>query len=181
MYRKGDTMNKKILTVVGVLALSLCVGVYSLFNRMFPKANIPDFGYPSAYEISYHARGDALSWERITLESEIDGDSYTMPTMLDTLNFFSNATPTREMSGNDHPDVSPYFQIDMDCTGFSDTRVRFYVYARGEQVYFEIPYGGIYKTDPRVLTFLERNLEEWLAYCLTLTEEGEEGEEMDGE
>lgn len=155
--------QKTMALLLGGLCLTLCVGGYSFLNWAFPKASPPpDFGSIIDYEISYRHRVDSLTWETITLDAETEVSS-TMPTMLDTLALFGVAKPTRLQSGNDTPTTSTYFQIDLDCTGFPMMSVRFFVYALGDTVYFEIPYGGIYEADPRVLTYLEQDLEEWLA------------------
>ena len=62
-----------------------------------------------------------------------------------------DAQPTREMSVNDYPATKAYYTIEIDTVA---RQYRYFLYAENSQVYVELPYEGIYKTNQQFLDFV---------------------------
>ena len=72
------------------------------------------------------------------------------------LKYITNAQPTRTMSVNDKPTAKAYYTIEVDTAA---RQYRYFLYAENSQVYIEIPYEGIYKTNQQVLDFVAEYFE----------------------
>ncbi len=67
-----------------------------------------------------------------------------------------NVEPTREQSVNDYPPKG-FYRIEVQT---SEMEYRYFVYERGEQVYIEMPYEGIYTADRWLFSFVIKYFEE---------------------
>ncbi len=135
--------------VFGMIALVLLIGVIAgswyMFNDIFPKA--PPIRVPKIEEISSIAvavnNDDAFEIEGVDLE-ELFG-------------YIQKANPTREQSLNDYPSGYGFFRIEVQT---QEMEYRYFVYERGEQVYIEMPYEGIYTADSWLFSFVIKYFEE---------------------
>ena len=71
--------------------------------------------------------------------------------------YIQKAEPTREQSLNDYPSGYGFFRIEVQTR---EREYRYFVYERGEQVYIEIPYEGIYTADSWLFSFVIKYFEE---------------------
>ena len=134
--------------VFGMIALILLIGVvgacWYVLNEIFPKA--PPIRMPQIEEISSISvavnHDDTFEIEGVDLE--------------ELFAHIGNAEPTREQSVNDYPSPA-FFRIEVET---QEMEYRYFVYERGEQVYIEIPYEGIYTADSWVFSFVIKYFEE---------------------
>ncbi len=132
-------MKKKLLIAGIVLIVSVVIaGAYFVFNNIFPKANPIDCpAVESIISVSVACNDDAVVLS--------DADFETL-----LLNI-SNASPTRRQSLNDSPAVRPYYIITME----TPARVyHYFIYKENSQVYVEMPYEGIYRSDNEMFDFV---------------------------
>lgn len=124
--------------LLGGIFLLFLFGWWVVFHVFFPMAPpSPHHGSISACTVSLQGTETVLN-------------STTIEQLFSKL---EQATPTRHMSANDNPDVSVYYTIHFIVEEIPTSR-RVFLYELGGQVYYEIPYGGIYKTDYDTLTLL---------------------------
>lgn len=136
-----QTPRKKIINmVVGLVITLVLIGTYYVFDQFYPKA-------PKNFEFVGNLSNAQLDNGEETLS--LNDDAFYK-----LLLHLYQAKPTRQMSVNDHPTVGNYYKIDFD-SDFNQFSQRLYLYEYGGQVYFEIPYCGIYKTDQGPLTLLQ--------------------------
>ncbi len=137
MEAKPKKTKEKILLFLVLLTL---IGLYFVFDHIFPKAS-KHFEFIrtlSNHQVSYG--GDPVHLSQAEFQALLDG--------------LYEAKPTRKGSHSDHPQVNSYYQIDFD-SDVDGIYPRLYLYEYGGEVYFEIPYGGIYKTNHNTLALLE--------------------------
>ena len=138
-------MKRKVYWVIAlILFISVLAGGWYMFNEIFPMAkqirtpNIEDIR-----SISVAVNNDE--------EFEIEGVN-----LEELFEHIQNAEPTREQSVNDYPPKG-FFRIEGQT---SEMEYRYFVYERGEQVYIEMPYEGIYTADRWLFGFVIKYFEE---------------------
>ena len=138
-------MKRKVFWVIAlILFMSVVAGGWYMFNEIFPKAKpirtpiIEEIG-----SISVAVNNDE--------EFEIEGVD-----LEELFEHIKNAKPTREQSVNDYPPKG-FFRIEVKT---SEMEYRYFVYERGEQVYIEMPYEGIYTADSWLFNFVIKHFEE---------------------
>ena len=133
--------TKKKTLIVGIIAVLLLVliGGYSFINNIFPKArplNSPEIENILSVSLAANEE-DTVTVNRADFE--------------ELLRNINNAQPTRKMSVNDYPTVKPYYIIDIQT---SEREYCYFIYEDGTQVYIEIPYAGIYKSNSQMVDFI---------------------------
>lgn len=132
-------MKKTCIVVIITLLGIAVIGGYAVLDNIFPKAEPIKFP-------------DTESITAITLIKN-DGSSVSIETADygKILKNITNAQPTRTMSVNDYPTQKTYYTIMVDT---SEIQYRYFLYAENSQVYIEITYNGIYKTDQQFLDYI---------------------------
>ena len=139
-------MKKK--NVVRIAVLMICIGLFSgawyVFDEIFPKAK--PIRMPEAEDIVSVSVA-------VNTDDEFEIADVDLEELLQNLR---SAKPTREQSMNDYPDKA-FYRIEMQT---ADIVYRYFVYERGEQVYIEMPYEGIYTADDWLFHFVLKYFEE---------------------
>lgn len=127
-----------VIIIIALLGISV-IGGYAILNNIFPKADPIKFP-------------DTESITAITLIQK-DGSSVAVETANfgEILKNITNAQPTRTMSVNDYPTAKTYYTIEVDTAA---RQYRYFLYAENSQVYIELPYEGIYKSNQQFLDFV---------------------------
>ena len=144
--RKVEKKTKWIASIVIVVCIGILAGGIYLFNDIFPKAkaiNLAD--KENVVSVSLGCNGPDMTIPM--------GEKYWEEAM----ECISKAKPTRQQSLNDYPTARTYYGISIQT---SDMQYRYFVYEDGGQVYIEIPYEGIYKTDPELLDLVSQYFQE---------------------
>ena len=133
-------MKKKALIIGIVLFLCIgAVGTYAVLDRLFPMAQ--PVSCPTADEIMSVSVG-INSGESIILNEEL---------FFDLLEKISEAEPTRKMSVNDYPTAETYYKVEISA----DRMYCYFIYEESGQVYVELPYEGVYKSDNSIIDYIE--------------------------
>lgn len=115
-----------LIILIGVIA-----GAIYLFNTIFPKA--APINLPQIEDIVSVSLSDSNSDETVQLRDE---------DMEQLLQYLSEGKPTRQTAMNDSPTERTYYGISVQ----TDVReYRYFIYKKGEQIYIEVPYEGIYE------------------------------------
>ena len=127
-----------VIIIIALLGIAV-IGGYAVLNNIFPKADPIKFP-------------DTESITAITLIQK-DGSSVAVETadFGEILKNITNAQPTRTMSVNDYPTAKTYYTIEVDTAA---RQYRYFLYAENSQVYIELPYEGIYKSNQQFLDFV---------------------------
>ena len=127
-----------VIIIIALLGIAV-IGGYAILNNIFPKADPIKFP-------------DTESITAITLIQK-DGSSVAVETadFGEILKNITNAQPTRTMSVNDYPTAKTYYTIEADTAA---RQYRYFLYAENSQVYIELPYEGIYKSNQQFLDFV---------------------------
>ena len=127
-----------VIIIIALLGIAV-IGGYAILNNIFPKADPIKFP-------------DTESITAITLIQK-DGSSVAVETadFGEILKNITNAQPTRTMSVNDYPTAKIYYTIEVDTAA---RQYRYFLYAENSQVYIELPYEGIYKSNQQFLDFV---------------------------
>ena len=127
-----------VIIIIAFLGIAV-IGGYAILNNIFPKADPIKFP-------------DTESITAITLIQK-DGSSVAVETadFGEILKNITNAQPTRTMSVNDYPTAKTYYTIEVDTAA---RQYRYFLYAENSQVYIELPYEGIYKSNQQFLDFV---------------------------
>jgi len=133
-------MKKTWILVTAALLIAAVAGGYAVLDRIFPRAE--PINAPAAESIT-----------AVTLAQD-HGSSLAVKTadFGEILKRITEAVPTRTMSVNDYPTAKTYYTIEIHTEA---ARERYFVYAENAQVYIEIPYEGIYKSNRQFLDFIE--------------------------
>ncbi len=138
-------MKRKIFWVIAlILFISVVSGGWYMINEIFPKA--PPIRVPNVEEIS-------------SISVAVNNDEDFEIEDVDLEEFFEHiksVKPTREQSVNDYP-AKAFYRIEVQAP---EMEYRYFVYERGEQVYIEMPYEGIYTADRWLLNFVIKYFEE---------------------
>ena len=126
------------IIIIALLGIAV-IGGYAILNNIFPKADPIKFP-------------DTESITAITLIQK-DGSSVAVENtdFGEILKNITNAQPTRTMSVNDYPTAKTYYTIEVDTAA---RQYRYFLYAEKSQVYIELPYEGIYKSNQQFLDFI---------------------------
>ena len=137
--------GRKWLLLFVVLLVSMGAAAWYLFIDIFPKA--PPIRMPKIEEITsiFVAVNNDEAFEINDLNLE------------ELFYYIQKAEPTREQSLNDYPSGYGFFRIEVQTR---EREYRYFVYERGEQVYIEIPYEGIYTADSWLFSFVIKYFEE---------------------
>ena len=115
-----------LIILIGVIA-----GAIYLFNTIFPKA--APINLPQTEDIVSASLSDSDSDQTVPLRDE---------DMEQLLQYLSEGKPTRQTAMNDSPTERTYYGISVQ----TDVReYRYFIYKKGEQIYVEVPYEGIYE------------------------------------
>ena len=127
-----------VIIIIALLGIAV-IGGYAILNNIFPKADPIKFP-------------DTESITAITLIQK-DGSSVAVENtdFGEILKNITNAQPTRTMSVNDYPTAKTYYTIEVDTAA---RQYRYFLYAEKSQVYIELPYEGIYKSNQQFLDFI---------------------------
>ena len=135
-------MNRKTLTVIGVICIVIFSG-YLAVNRVFPNAKA--LAPQSVDKINTI---EFISDQAPNERKSLAGDDF-----VSFITLTNKAKPTRRMSINDYPTVTPYYRIELS----SDQALTvYYVYEAYGKVYLEIPYQGIYTIDAIIFDLLRQ-------------------------
>lgn len=133
-------MKKKVVIMIGIIIVMI-LGGYLVFVKIFPRAlsiQVPPIGSISSISFSTN--------EHENTKVKIPQDEFS-----EILVVISNAQPTRAMSVNDYPTVTPYYTIELSC---GESTIRYFVYEERGKAYLEIPYEGIYHINKEDLSVL---------------------------
>lgn len=127
-----------VIIIIALLGIAV-IGGYAVLDNIFPKAD--PIRCP-----------DTESVTAITLIQN-DGSSVAIEIadLGEILKNITNAQPTRTMSVNDCPTAKTYYTIEIDTAA---RQYRYFLYAEKSQVYIELPYEGIYKSNQQFLDFI---------------------------
>ena len=124
-----------LIILIGVIA-----GAIYLFNTIFPKA--APINLPQIEDIVSVSLSDSNSDETVPLRDE---------DMEQLLQYLSEGKPTRQTAMNDSPTERTYYGISVQ----TDVReYRYFIYKKGEQIYIEVPYEGIYEAQMELFDFV---------------------------
>ena len=131
-------MKKKALIICIFFFLVIAVIVcYVVFDVIFPKAQ--PVSCPTADEIF------SVSVSRNNEDKFVIGEEQ----IKELLQKISQAKPTRKMSINDYPAAETYYEVEVSASRM----YCYFIYEENSQVYVELPYEGIYKSDYNMLSF----------------------------
>lgn len=130
-------MKKRLLNILVISCIFLSLGFWYLFDSVFSKAE----------PIERLEVEDIVS---VLLSCNTPEGTIQMSNQYheDLIEHISEAKPTRRQSVNDYPTVRDYYGVEVQTTG---KQYRYFVYEEGTQVYIEIPYTGIYKSNNKLL------------------------------
>ena len=127
-----------IIVIVALLGI-IVIGGYAVIDHIFPKAE--PINCPTAESITtitlIHNNGSSLLVETSYINEILEN--------------VAAAQPTRTMSVNDYPTAETYYTIEVDATA---RQYRYFLYAENSQVYIELPYEGVYKSNQQFLDFV---------------------------
>lgn len=120
-----------LLCIGLIILIGVFAGAIYLFNTIFPKA--APINLPQIEDIVSVSLSDSNSDETVPLRDE---------DMEQLLQYLSEGKPTRQTAMNDSPTERTYYGISVQ----TDVReYRYFIYKKGEQIYIEVPYEGIYE------------------------------------
>lgn len=127
-----------IVVIIALLGVAV-IGGYAVLDSIFPKAR--PINCPSIENIT-----------TITLIQN-KGSSLIVETtdIGEILKNITDTQPTRAMSVNDYPPAKTYYTIEVDTAA---RQYRYFLYAEKSQVYIELPYEGIYKSNQQFFDFI---------------------------
>ena len=132
-------MKKK--SIIATIFIVLILGGYYIYNNMFPVAE--PIQYPSIEDI---IAIDILTDDN--KENKILGTDFAS-----LVTYISNSKPTRIMSTNESPTITPHYKIEIST---EEKTYNYYVYEDDKKVYIERPYEGIYTIDSQVVNIISR-------------------------
>lgn len=130
--KKEIRKAKRNIIAVFLLIFVVCPSVlYVIYDGIFPKSeklDYPDYSLIESITVSKDGG-------QIDLNDEECRALYK---------HISHAKPTRIMSTNETPDVTPFFTVEIKSRDILTYRYG-YIYQENEKFYFEIPYVGVYR------------------------------------
>lgn len=135
---------KLLVLLAIILMFSIVGGGWYFCNELFPKA--PTIKTPEINDISIVSV--AANTDKAFAIKDVE--------MEELIGHIKSAEPTREQSVNDYPPTG-FFRIEIQTV---EKEYRYFIFERGEQVYIEIPYEGIYRVDAWLFDFVIKYFEE---------------------
>lgn len=130
--RKAKRNIISTFLLIFLLIFVICpLVIYAIYNGIFPKAeklDYPDYSLIESITVSKDG-------EQIYLSDEECRVLYK---------YISTAKPTRIMSSNETPGVTPFFTVEIKSNDISIYGCG-HIYQENERFYFEIPYVGVYR------------------------------------
>jgi len=126
---------KKKTVIICLTIFFFFLGIYAAYDAAFPKAarlNYPDYSQVESIKVSHNGEPIHLS------ENELET----------IYEYIRDAVPTRKMSPNETPDISPYYSVHIESDALSEFASIFSygnIYELRGVYYFEIPYVGVYR------------------------------------
>ena len=118
----------------------LVVGAYTVFDNIFPKAT-------PITQLQMNMVESVHFYDNENKDIVIDDEE-----LQKLINYINAAVPTRTMSVNDYPVVSPYYVVEVQL---AERFMRYMIYEDNGTAYVEIPYEGVYKIDEEVVSILK--------------------------
>ena len=130
--KKEVRKAKRIIISFFLLIFVICPLVtYAIYDGIFPKAKeleYPDYSLIESITVLEHGEQIYLSDEEYSVLYE----------------YIRTAKPTRIMSTNETPGITPFFTVEINTIDNSIDTFG-YIYQQNEKFYFEIPYIGVYR------------------------------------
>jgi len=139
MKKKTWMAYAGILLALVVFIAAVMVCSHFVLNKFFPKAS------PIQYPVTDNIQSASLS------DNSDDTVVLDQAGLEELLLHISCAQPTRRISVNDYPSVKPHYTVTIQTL---EREYRYYVYEEDSQVYIEIPYSGIYRTNHQIIDFI---------------------------
>ena len=136
-------MKKKTVIIIALniaMLVILVVGAYTVFDNIFPKAT-------PITQLQMNMVESVRFYDNENKDIVIDDEA-----LQKLINYINAAVPTRTMSVNDYPVVSPYYVVEFKTT---ERFMRYMIYEDNGTAYVEIPYEGVYKIDEEVVSILK--------------------------
>ena len=136
-------MKKKTVIIIALtiaMLVILVVGAYTVFDNIFPKAT-------PITQLQMNMVESVRFYDNENKDIVIDDEE-----LQKLINYINAAVPTRTMSVNDYPVVSPYYVVEFKTT---ERFMRYMIYEDNGTAYVEIPYEGVYKIDEEVVSILK--------------------------
>ena len=131
--------SKRILVFVMLgLVLAASLGVYAVYNKLFPFAEPMDAALPK----------DIL----FVSVCQRDGEETVVSDTAALLALMADAEPTRTMSVNDTPTTAVYYTVFLQT---HERKCWYFVYEDHGTVYIEIPYEGVYRAEQELLALVQ--------------------------
>lgn len=135
-----DTQKSKRILVFVMLGLVLAasLGVYAVYNKLFPFAEPMYAALPK----------DILS----VSVCQRDGVETVVSDAAALLALMADAIPTRTMSVNDTPTTAVYYTVFLQT---HERKCWYFIYEDHGTVYIEIPYEGVYRSEQELLALVQ--------------------------
>ncbi len=131
---------KKIFILLLIVILLIIIGGYYWYLKNFPLA--PPIELPQINNI-----------EKVEIYNGIDTFIITNEeSIIEFVEYFNNAKPTRIMSVNETPNKKTYFEVQFKSTNGKDYKS--YVYNENNKWLLEQSYHGVYIVDEGIKEFL---------------------------
>lgn len=133
-------MKKKTVTITVIVVAVLVLGVYMVYDNIFPKAKpIKQLEISMIESVALSDNGDN---EIVITDEELQK----------LLSYINDAEATRTMSVNDYPSARPYFVLEIKT---AERVFRYMIYEEHGAAYAEIPYEGVYKIDREAIEIIK--------------------------
>ena len=137
MDRTTKRTAKYLLCSVLILCVGMAAGVIYFFDSIFPKAG--PVNLPEIEDIISVSIGCS------TLDMTIPMNANDIE---EVFKYLSEGEPTRQQAMDDHPVEKLYYAV---LVLTAEREYCYFIYEKGGQVYIEVPYEGIYKTQAALL------------------------------
>ena len=130
-------MKRKRILTAALLVVFLAIAISGYF--------VFDYSFPFARPITYPSIDDVTA---ISIYCEDKHSVIFSHDFAEIITSIGNSKPTRRMSINDTPAVSPHYRVEVQ-TG--DPTFNYYIFEEPNKVYIERPYDGIYIAERKIL------------------------------
>lgn len=133
-------MKKKAVAITVIVVAVLVLGVYMVYDNIFPKAKpIKQLEISMIESVALSDNGDN---EIVITDEELQK----------LLSYINGAEATRTMRVNDYPSARPYFVLEIKT---AERVFRYMIYEEHGAAYAEIPYEGVYKIDREAIEIIK--------------------------
>lgn len=133
-------MKKKTVAITVIVVVVLVLGVYMVYDNIFPKAKpIKQLEISMIESVALLDNGDN---EIVITDVELQK----------LITYINDAEATRTMSVNDYPSARPYYVLEIKT---AERVFRYMIYEEHGTAYAEIPYEGIYKINKAVVDIMQ--------------------------